>query len=507
MARLPALVDIHYLARFCLPMPFFQALENRENFCRLHHYGPNLSSLEAGVPDPDLGTLFHSPYLHTIHVRDQSHAAELFTAVLTDNSLSPNLKDVSLNLHRFLNRSPSLNYRPPLQGVQELLASGQSTSHSGDRRERRSFRSLVIDGCPISPGLDELLNSWTSAAELSQLKFLHFKTHAASSTTKFLAQSNFPALENLRLLCSAQNDIQYYKDIKQFVHRLHQLTNLELIKWDFNMLGLADCLGSRLKTLKLANFRENTQRYNYETKQHEEFLSYNINLSENEISQIVDSCPEIRELQIQFHRSRGDAAELRIYKLLGSLPQLRHLNLGLSASPPPYIERDDGYMDTAIEPHFNEFDKEYLPDRYPYRKGHYRDVLVNSAIDRKLAFYIFHAVSSGKGNGSVPLETLGVRACDSRNFADAEYDPWGGPPEPEDDDFILDFLISMKVGHTIRVSRDIRDDRRDLLQVSQLKGILFVRKEYVPEPMNKQDETCSAIYSLLWPAKEDAADY
>lgn len=521
ITQLPALVDVHCVIGVPLPMLVLRAFDNPEKFYRLHHYDLDLRSLEAGMPDADLAALIRSPHLHAVHFGGvhQQNVLEAFTALVSDNTLAPNLKEFYLYLLGPADTPDSLPRGPPLQGLGGLLPTGQMTSHSSDRDKKHSLRSLIIVGSAVTSEVNGPLGSRTLDAALSQLKFLSLETRAASSTTRFLAQSNFSALRSLRLTCSVsasiEKDIQYYRNVKQFVQQLRQLKDLELIMWDFNMLGLAECLSPGLETLKLVDFEEESTFATAYQPHPRHLRPYEINLSESEISEIVHRCPEIRELHIQFRRSRGDAAEVGIYKLLGSLPKLRHLSLGLSAAPPPVLELDNGVQDTAIEPHFDDIGSAYA--QRPYRKGHYRDALDNSAIDRKLAFYIFHAVSSGKASGSAPLQSLDVRVRECRAFCLNWLNDWlhGHIDIFAEENILLDglrqdFLNVVKGAHPIHVSRDLREGHQDLVQIAQAKDIDWAGGEEYILDLNEdaviveEDILSWAIHSALWPERENA---
>ncbi|KAB5526346.1 hypothetical protein GE09DRAFT_1229185 [Coniochaeta sp. 2T2.1] len=204
------------------------------------------------------------------------------------------------------------------------------------------------------------------------------------------------------------------------------------------------------------------------------------------------------------HRSRGDAAEVKIYRTIGQLPNLRHLTLALSASPPRCIIPPDEGFDTSIEPHFDTYDREYLGSRQPYRRGHYRDILVNCALDPKLAVYIFHAVSTGKPKDSVPLETLSVETCDGLVFDLRPQNTFSahlGALGP--------FLRTLREGLCIHVCRDIRDDRRHLLQISrrhQLSPGQTGPEGYEGKLWN-QDRVCAAYYRHLWSDAENTPSF
>jgi len=446
MAQLPAMGDLHYLVEEELHPALLEVLSAKEKACNLHLHVRHLYNVEGSPPAPDALAFLRSPHLHTVYGGSYSlvtGSTEPLPALLLNFQDVPNLKELHLDVSNPVSRTG----HQPQQPFNLSITS--------------PIRSLVMDYKSPSiseqnpSGVDRWLESWTSNAALAHLEDLKLEKQASSSTTWVLANSYFPRLTNVRLACSAHDNIEYYTDVKRFIERLRRLANLGLMKWDFKRLGLADCLGSSLTTLKLVNFRED---YDFEAHGWGSSLSevcfrlHNNNLCETEISQIAGSCPEITELHIQFHRSMGDAAEVRIYKILGGMPKLRHLILGLSASPRSVVKVHSGSLDTGVEPHFDGSDDEYMPGRHPYRKGHYQDYFVNSPIDDKLAICIFQAISSGKGLDSVPLETLSVRSCEAHHLM-ARYKQHRNKDVHDDV-----FLNVMRAGCPIVVTRDIRFD-------------------------------------------------
>jgi len=112
--------------------------------------------------------------------------------------------------------------------------------------------------------------------------------------------------------------------------------------------------------------------------------------------------PLLEHLSITLKRSKGDSAELEMYKILGAMPRLQSIVLGLDSSIPsqhtelwPQRRRPGSKRDPR------------LTDPY------IMDALINSAVDEKLAIAIFRAISAAKSDRSLPLERLEVHP-DSR---------------------------------------------------------------------------------------------
>lgn len=96
--------------------------------------------------------------------------------------------------------------------------------------------------------------------------------------------------------------------------------------------------------------------------------------------------PLLEHLSITIKRFRGNSRDVGMYKILGSMPRLQSIELGLDCSlSPDHPERDFHHIDPDIV-----------------------DALDNSAVDEKLAVAIFRAISAAKSNRSLPLERLEV---------------------------------------------------------------------------------------------------
>ncbi|KAK3934068.1 hypothetical protein QBC46DRAFT_368439 [Diplogelasinospora grovesii] len=143
---------------------------------------------------------------------------------------------------------------------------------------------------------------------------------------------------------------------------------------------------------------------------------------------------------------------------LGRFAHLRRLALTLDASPPPWFPAAppavEGY-DTDIDPSFDEFDRSYLSGTlYPYRHGHIRDILINTAVNETLARVIFriicavqtHNYTHGVMTTIAPLERMKVQVAGGKSF------PHRGTMVPVGND-LSPYLAAL--GH-------VRDDARDV---------------------------------------------
>lgn len=97
--------------------------------------------------------------------------------------------------------------------------------------------------------------------------------------------------------------------------------------------------------------------------------------------------PLLEHLSITIERFRGNSSDVGMYEILGAMPRLQSIVLGLEvySISPEHPERDSHLIDPDIA-----------------------DALVNSAVDEKLAIAIFCAISAAKSDRSLPLERLEV---------------------------------------------------------------------------------------------------
>ena len=111
-------------------------------------------------------------------------------------------------------------------------------------------------------------------------------------------------------------------------------------------------------------------------------------------------------------RSKGEAAKQAIYAALGSMSQLRRLKLGLDCQNRTCLRMlPDGEAEIFNDLSRDEFSQQLFPVEgsaieFNPRNGHVIDMLINCALDAKLAEDIFWCILSGKVPGAKRLESL-----------------------------------------------------------------------------------------------------
>lgn len=334
------------------------------------------------------------------------------------------------------------------------------------------------------------MESWIARVDFCRLEVLRLGQMVSPAALHSLVGcTEFPFMTNLRFTCDERPGMGYYLTVKGFIRRLPLLVNLDILAWDFGASTLAYALSPKLTNL---------------------YLRADLDVALGgvpgieEITGIVQRCQKLVELWIPLRRSRGDADEVAKYKTLGRLPCLSRLRLFWDVSfPPPSRNDPDGALDTIIEPHFDEFDKVYAieheawspPSAWIYPQGHIRDQLLNLAIDVKRALAVFHAVSSGKGRNSLPLQFLWTSTlCPGyrqETFgADRTVFTFGVRLGPERGDF--------------NVSRNEKDGHRHELEVSTNRHELWNPGQgRSVNPLNP----FMIIFRRLWPEKTHSAGW
>lgn len=419
--------------------------------------------------------------------------------------LAPNLKEVhicrdtgearKIRIRRRL--APKVWRRATTE--KDGFAPSPADLHTLELHGHRSGFPLALNDLHVGR---DYLSDWKTRVDFSALRVLKLRHPINRQGLEFLAmESSFPRLKTLLLACGEVWTWQprdYYDAAKQFIRSLPSLSDLEILEWD-NSASLAPALGSQIRKLILrSSFGTNLTPHRLKTV---------ANFSQPEIMQLSANCPELENLSLQIRRSRGDAAEVAIYRALGHFPRLRHLTLTLDASPPPWVgipgapDSDPFAMQIKVEDHFDEFDAEILAaGPWPYRKGHIKDVFVNTAVDEKLARAIFAVVSSAKaGNSPLPLETMIIRVRGGADFCSRSMGP---PPRVG----LRCYLTNL--GREWFLERGLRNDQPDQLCATELSKKAREESDWEQEPMalyvgnEELRYGYTEILRRIWPEKQ-----
>lgn len=518
---LPGLADVYCLFHgLQFPIRLLRALEEKPKFCRLHHHTLTFPGLSKPELSADQVALARSPNLHSVGIAygeadgyDEygrpSYRTDAISSMMKEEWLAPNLQEVRLyQIHtsESIIRAvfgAQLPPRPPWRGFTAggEVADDCSGSCSTRSRKKQALRLLEIEG--YEPHHDrtgggsirhrvikaQSMKFWMVSVDFGQLRVLRLGQLVSSAAlTSLVGCLGFPFMTHLRFACDESPGVEYYQTVKRFICRLPLLVNLEMFGWDFATSTLADALSPKLTNLYLLPELE--------------VPSPGVPDGE-EITGIVQRCQKLVELTIPLRRSRGDADEVAKYMTLGTLPCLSRLCLYWDVSlPSPLRTGSDGAIDSTVEPHFDDFDKEYAVDQHAseldspwnYRNGHLRDLLLNKAIDEKLALAVFRAVSSGKGQESAPLQQLETSTMSPSYIPDA-------PPAYQAFLYRGAVLSSMGPGY-VQVSRNKKEGHRRELNVSRVR---IEGREHHATGLNGNPFMVN--FRRLWPEKDGSAGW
>jgi hypothetical protein len=124
--------------------------------------------------------------------------------------------------------------------------------------------------------------------------------------------------------------------------------------------------------------------------------------------------PLLEHLAITIKRPKGNSDEVSMYKILGAMPRLQSIALGLDTSTSSqHMKFWTQRIESASRRDLR------LATKYA------SDALVNKAVDEKLAIAIFRTISAAKPDRSLPLERLEVRPdCSSGEVLSYPFADW-----------------------------------------------------------------------------------
>jgi hypothetical protein len=388
---------------------------------------------------------------------EPSYDAEAIYSMV--RGLAPNLKKVHLFQEPGSTHDIDDNPLPPCPPWK-----GFTNVDKGLIRMPAQLTSLELGPDVLSgythPSLDkEVVDRWIENGKLLFLRALRItRSVSHGALEKLIRAKPFPCLTTLLFTCPGKQEHAYYDDVKQFIHGLPRLTSLEVIAWPPD-ISLTAALPHGLRELWLRTKNVLGQ-----------------SLDEAAILELAARCPHVEMLAIKIRRSRGDATEVGLYKALGRFAKLRRLILTLDASPPPWLEAAAPHepqneydmrlnFDTEIDPSFDDSEKQYMTGSlYPYRQGHLRDVLINTAVDETLARAIFRTICTAKArahgdSAALALDRVVIESEGGRSFPHpvAMTPPtWGLRP----------YMTAL--GRRWLLERDVRDDARHMIRAQEL---------------------------------------
>lgn len=478
MKQTTGLADVFYSCPAQFPPCLLHTLHSCFPQCRFHHYAFHLRSLGEESIDPHEMSLASSPCLSSIgefklggngDARD--FARHQGSRIREAHIWPPENEETAIDDMDRASRWAGTITRPPI--TLEIVHFNKDLSGRS-----LSFRTV----------------SRTIYGDFSALCVLRLDP-AIADLTHLPPPNNFPVLRTLVFTCASVSSLEYWTTLSTFLRDLPRLQTLHLRKWE-RSVAVVPALNSNLRHLTIST----------------QVGAFADPLCGKHVHQLVNVCPKLEELSLEIQRSRGDAAEVSLYRALGRLRRLQHLTLNLDASPPP-LNRNVEFFDhngdffshgTSSQPWFDVEDAKTLPGLLcPYRQGHVKDVLVNSAIDSALARSIFelvHQAKMGLSGAVLPLERLELGTSYGDRFPRSRGDPARGGLSP--------FLAALH--RKWLVERDVRDDARDVIHVTELDREARLNNFDDSRATHGAASSSKHVFDIwqrVWPSEEEESSW
>jgi hypothetical protein len=383
LRKLTGLKELIHVGGRLLP-PLLDALHQCIPGCELHLFSFGLKSLIVDVNSPRCideyeYKLATSPNLRSVVIPDCTwidnarvdyHAP---AAMALATGLAPNLESIHVGelhiagdpWHHFDITRPL----PPWQGF--------FLDKPGHSYPRGRLRKLSLQPARLNRFLQ-----WERHIDFSALQTLHL-WRLELDTLARASQCQFSALKTLVLdLLSMEGDInapsqQMDGPGSAFLLNIAPLQSLHLsgLFAERSFQALLDHHGSSLRKLALFPF--------ITLRPPEPFR-----ITPEQIDMIRKHCTKLSDLRLRVPRSKGNCDELKIYRALGAITQLRDLSLEFDCS-----QRRPGWG----------LQERSSANEMPPDHDLNRDMLINIAVDESLAGAIFHAILSG---GSSRIQRL-----------------------------------------------------------------------------------------------------
>ncbi|GIK02987.1 hypothetical protein Aspvir_007053 [Aspergillus viridinutans] len=457
--RLPALDNLHHLHYEQFPPCLLQALHQHRPKCRLHLHSFVLQSIWEPTVEEHEYCLVTSPSLHSITPYYDTSTPEgiwqkqSFVRIL---GLAPNLKAI-------YPRAKDGPYIASGAGMAKL------TRNPGDNHPA-AIECLRVKQT-YYPMVAAALEQWAPYIDFSTVQILDLGSfmHIAALSA-WADHLHFPALRTLRLFLGtteggAEQAPVFYSQAARFLQSLPSLSEIHLIAWHSQLsIGtLVKHHGPRLRKLSVTG------------------LPWQC-FTEHDILQLGRYCPLLQKMSIPIRRTQGDAREVALYKALGTIRNLKFLDLALDVSDPTLYRR------APIDPVWDDFDNQYTEDDLgginQGRDRQIRKLLVNALIDEPLASSIFEVISAAKSHDAPLLERLTLSI---KEQAIAYHLP------QSEFSYLVRFFASQWT-----IERDIRYEHRDRFEarISQNSNFQFSHNDDVFPWVAK-------VFLQIWPITQD----
>ncbi|GIJ81688.1 hypothetical protein Asppvi_000188 [Aspergillus pseudoviridinutans] len=380
--RLPALDNLHHLHYEQFAPCLLQALHQYRPECRLHLHSFVLRTIWEPTAEEHEYSLVTSPSLHSLtpyYDTDRPEGIWQKQSFVRILGLAPNLKKIYL-------RAGDGDYNASGAGMAKL------TRNTSDEHPA-AIECLRVKHTYFTM-LAAALEEWAPLIDFSTVQILDLGSSIQGEALAAWADHLcFPALRTLRLFlgtkeAGAEQAPEFYQQAARFLQSLPSLSEIQLIAWHSQLsIGtLAKHHGPRLRKLSVAG------------------LPWQC-FTEHDILQLGRYCPLLEKMSIPIRRTQGDAREVALYKALGTIRNMKFLDLALDVSDPTLYQEH-----ASIDPDWDDFDIEFseedLGGIIRSCNGHLRKLLVNTLIDEPLASSIFEVISTAKSHDASLLERL-----------------------------------------------------------------------------------------------------
>ncbi|KAF4216560.1 hypothetical protein CNMCM8980_010202 [Aspergillus fumigatiaffinis] len=381
--RLPALENLHHMHYEQFPPCLLQALHQYRPECRLHLHSFVLRSIWEPTAEEHEYCLVTSPSLHSItpyydtSIPEGIWQKQSFVQIL---GLAPNLKVM------YPRASDDRTYNLSGAGMTKLM------QNPGDKHPA-AIECLRVKHSYFSM-LAAALEEWVPYIDFSTVQILDLGSSIkAEAFAAWTDQLHFPALRTLRLFlgpkdAGAEQTPDFCTQATRFLQSLPSLSEIHLIAWH-SQLSIGTLTKHHGRCLRKLSVTSRPWQC----------------FSEHDILQVGRYCPLLEKLSIPIRRTKGDAREVALYKALGTIRNLKFLDLELNVSDPT-LYQENASIDSDWDNFDNQYTDEDLQGVNRSRNGHIRNLLVNTLIDEALASSIFEVISAAKSQDAPVLERL-----------------------------------------------------------------------------------------------------
>jgi hypothetical protein len=399
-----ALASLNFRSSNQLPRVVLGVLHSkqRRHDCKLEMARFRLRSLHEDTIDPHEYALITSPCLSIIDVKcgefdSQKRSDHNLQAILSvvERGLAPNLRE--LRIQGSAMSWPRFRTSPP---PPELPWKGFGFDEDSLLKDRSNKK-----GCISTLSLSYLTSTQMKPLT-DHLDFYKIRRLVIQSSLMEHSSQTIPWLQSLTL------------------NKLHHLRSLDLniycMSPDEGYYQAFDSffqsLRPRLRDLRISAHLRPKSIHDILRRHGASLLHLCLNLSPSKqalgmdnVRQIHKYCHALERLEIPIQRTQGDAEEVKIYRILGSLPKLARLSITLkSIDISPNLNNN---LLESVSTNFNTFEQQPFliggqPMTPPRLNGDIRNSFINRAVDETLARSIYDVLSSTKQPGCKPIESL-----------------------------------------------------------------------------------------------------